>query len=42
MSEVELFFVFIMLGMNVMMLIIDGKVNNLRRRMDELDGGEDE
>jgi hypothetical protein len=42
MSETDLFLAFIMIGMNVVMLIIDSKINKLRRRMDKIDGGENE
>ena len=42
MNETELFLAFVMLSMDVMLLIIDSKINKLRRRMDKIDGGEDE
>lgn len=42
MSETDLFIVFMMLSMDVVLLIIDSKINKLRRRMDRIDGGEDE
>lgn len=42
MSETDLFLAFVMLSMDVMLLIIDSKINKLRRRMDKIDGGEDE
>lgn len=42
MSEIDLFLAFVMLSMDVMLLIIDSKINKLRRRMDKIDGGEDE
>ena len=42
MSETDLFLAFVMLNMDVMLLIIDSKINKLLRRMDKIDGGEDE
>ena len=42
MNEADLFLAFVMLSMDVMLLIIDSKINKLRRRMDKIDGGEDE
>ena len=42
MSETDLFIVFMILSMDVVLLIIDSKINKLRRRMDRIDGGEDE
>ena len=42
MSETDLFLAFVMLSREVMLLIIDSKINKLRRRMDKIDGGEDE
>ena len=42
MNETDLFLAFVMLSMDVMLLIIDSKINKLRRRMDKIDGGEDE
>lgn len=42
MSETDLFIAFMMIGMDIILLIIDSKINKLRRRMDKIDGGEDE
>lgn len=42
MGETDLFLALVMLSMDVMLLIIDSKINKLRRRMDKIDGGEDE
>lgn len=42
MSETDLFLAFMMIGMNVVMLIIDNKINELRRRIDKMEGDEDE
>lgn len=42
MSEKDLFIAFMILSMDVVLLIIDSKINKLRRRMDKIDGGEDE
>lgn len=42
MSETDLFIAFMILSMDVVLLIIDSKINKLRRRMDRIDGGEDE
>ena len=42
MSETDLFIAFMMVGMDIILLIIDSKINKLRRRMDKIDGGEDE
>lgn len=42
MNETDLFLAFVVLCMDAMLLIIDSKINKLRRRMDKIDGGEDE
>ena len=42
MSETDLFIAFMILSMDIVLLIIDSKINKLRRRMDRIDGGEDE
>lgn len=42
MSETDLFIAFMMIGMDIILLMIDSKINKLRRRMDKIDGGEDE
>ena len=42
MNETDLFLAFVMLCMDVMLLIIDSKIDKLRRRIDKIYGGEDE